>query len=255
MDPFAAEPELEQCNRQHDKEENPGHGARITHVQVAKGLVEQFVRVEQRRIRRPAIRHNVGCLENLEHRNKADHHVEQNVRGEQRDGDAEKAAEPVGAIDSGRFRLDLYHRLCVLEITVPPLREREQDVVTLAESFLAQESLAAGRKPPVLSDDAREYLVTHNWPGNIRELRNLCIRWLLTASDGIISTADIPESRQTGSIRQPTHQTVAPMREVADDLIRHMLEQTDGNVSEAARRLGIDRSTIYRRRQNWPGHH
>ncbi|MDZ7736856.1 MAG: sigma-54-dependent Fis family transcriptional regulator [Gammaproteobacteria bacterium] len=156
------------------------------------------------------------------------------------------------AIDSGHFRLDLYHRLCVLEITVPPLREREEDVITLAESFLAQESLAAGCSPPALGGAARRYLSGHDWPGNIRELRNLCIRWLLTVTDSVIGDADVPESRVPGPGRPAaTPAPAVPIREVTDDMIRRTLAQTGGNVSEAARRLEIDRSTIYRRRQAW----
>lgn len=155
------------------------------------------------------------------------------------------------ALDSGRFRLDLYHRLCVLEVNVPALRERGGDVVQLAESFLAHESLAAGCKPPVLSDAARAFLSGHDWPGNIRELRNLCIRWLLTATDGVISEADLPERRDRSSHGEQPAMPQPALRSVEDDLIRRTLAQTSGNVSEAARRLGIDRSTIYRRRQSW----
>ncbi len=153
------------------------------------------------------------------------------------------------ALDSGRFRLDLYHRLCVLEVVVPPLRQREADVIRLAESFLAHESLAAGCSAPVLSDAARDFLLNHDWPGNIRELRNLCIRWLLTATDGVVDYDDLPTARRPAPAQPRAGQAQQPMRELTDELIGQTLEQTGGNVTEAARRLGIDRSTIYRRRQ------
>ncbi|MCS3903073.1 transcriptional regulator of acetoin/glycerol metabolism [Methylohalomonas lacus] len=152
------------------------------------------------------------------------------------------------ALENGRFRLDLYHRLCVLEVRVPALRERGDDVVALAESFLAKESLAAGCQPPQLGPAARDYLRRHAWPGNIRELRNLCIRWLLTARDGRISDADVP---QAAAPRLAGDEPAAELRHVEDDLIRRTLAETGGNVSAAARKLGIDRSTIYRRRRGW----
>lgn len=157
------------------------------------------------------------------------------------------------ALDTGHFRLDLYHRLCVLEVYVPPLREREADVIRLAEAFLAHESLAAGCKPPVLGDDAQEYLLNHDWPGNIRELRNHCIRWLLTDTDGCIDESDLPVRDKT--VHSQAHDDDdyqdCDMRRIEDDLIRRALAESRGNVSEASRRLGIDRSTIYRRRRRW----
>jgi len=158
------------------------------------------------------------------------------------------------AIDNGRFRLDLYHRLCVLEIMIPPLCERDDDVIELAESFLAQESLAAGCTPPVLGEAARKYLLRHDWPGNIRELRNLCIRWLLTATGGVIDAAEVPQPRTGGTRRDCRDRAQQPIRELRDELIRETLARTGGNVSEAARQLGIDRSTIYRRRAGWSDH-
>lgn len=153
------------------------------------------------------------------------------------------------ALESGRFRLDLYHRLCVLEVRVPPLRERGDDVLALAEYFLDKESLAAGCQPPRLSDDARDYLRRHHWPGNIRELRNLCIRWLLTAEHGEISSANVNVPALRTVAASPTN-TIRVV-DVENDLIRRTLAEVNGNVSEAARRLGIDRSTIYRRRRLW----
>ena len=157
------------------------------------------------------------------------------------------------ALNSSRFRLDLYHRLCVLEIKVPPLRERETDIITLAESFLAHESLVAGCKPPVLDEAAKEYLLQHDWPGNIRELRNNCIRWLLTDSDGRIDAMDLTQPAVNPEGQQEAHPEYADydMRKVEDDLIRRALAETGGNVSKASRRLGIDRSTIYRRKRRW----
>jgi len=156
------------------------------------------------------------------------------------------------SLDAGHFRLDLYHRLCVLEVTVPPLRERSEDIITLAESFLAHESLAAGRNPPVLSEAVRDYLLGYDWPGNIRELRNHCIRWLLTDTDGCIGADDLPHSAAAPAPATPRNANECrDMRSIEDDLIRQVLSEVRGNISEASRRLGIDRSTIYRRMRRW----
>lgn len=149
------------------------------------------------------------------------------------------------ALADGRFRPDLYHRLCVLEIPVPPLRERGEDVLLLAESILAQESIAAGRRPPALCATAHAFLLNHDWPGNIRELRNLCIRWLLNCGD-VVTVADLPALAANVDSVEPVAGS-GRLRNLEDNLIRRALAETGGNVSAAARQLGIDRSTLYRR--------
>jgi sigma-54 dependent transcriptional regulator, acetoin dehydrogenase operon transcriptional activator AcoR len=150
------------------------------------------------------------------------------------------------ALAAGRFRQDLYHRLCVLEVPVPPLRDRGHDVVLLAESILARESITAGRRPPKIGTAARAFLLNHDWPGNIRELRNLCIRWLLGCGDSV-DAADLPALPGGHGSAQPCRKTAGKLRRVEDELIRNTLAETGGNLSAAARRLGIDRSTLYRR--------
>lgn len=154
------------------------------------------------------------------------------------------------AMADGRFRKDLYHRLSVLEIDIPPLRARSDDVLLLAESILASEAHAARRKPPGLDAAVRAFLLNHDWPGNIRELRNLCIRWLLSCGE-TVTRANLPVlapgHKVSVSGRDHSNNRPNDLRRLEDELIRKTLIETGGNISAAARRLGIDRSTLYRR--------
>ncbi|MEX2515487.1 MAG: sigma 54-interacting transcriptional regulator [Gammaproteobacteria bacterium] len=158
------------------------------------------------------------------------------------------------ALADGLFRLDLYHRLCVLEVAVPPLRERGGDVVVLAQYFIDQQCQFAGRKPLQMSAEVKTWLAMHAWPGNIRELRNLAIRWVLTVTGTTIDIADLPAAIQDNRKPEGAGSDGAEnssLRRATDTRIRQLLIETGGNVSEAARRLGVDRSTIYRRQRRW----
>lgn len=151
-------------------------------------------------------------------------------------------------IESGQFRQDLYHRLSVLEIEIPPLAERGEDVIELAGEFLERESWAAGRPLLELSAEAKDILLGYGWPGNIRELHNLCRRWVLMVQGDMVRIEHVPDKLRTrGEEVRPETCTNRDLRTVNDELIRTTLVRTGGNVSKAARILGIDRSTIYRR--------
>jgi transcriptional regulator of acetoin/glycerol metabolism len=151
-------------------------------------------------------------------------------------------------VEEGRFRLDLFHRLGVVEIVLPPLRERPDDIRLLAGAFLAQECAAAGRGPLALAPRVVDCLVGYRWPGNVRELRNLCTRWALTVERVQVEMDDVPRH-----IREPAPADLVPaepggsLRQTGDAIIRQTLAATGGDVAEAARRLGVARTTIYRR--------
>src|SRR5262249_31085218 len=102
-------------------------------------------------------------------------------------------------IREGRFRLDLFHRLRVVEIVLPPLRHPGADVLLLARAFLDQECTGAGRGPLVLSEAAAELLQAYGWPGNVRELQNLCTRWALTVRGPEILTEHLPGHLREGA--------------------------------------------------------
>lgn len=155
-------------------------------------------------------------------------------------------------VDQGLFRADLYYRLNVFPIELPPLRERREDIVPLAEGLLADVAARFGRKGCRFTHEALESLVNYPWPGNVRELENAVQRGLILAGDGVIDREHLPlEMRQA-----PGKGCIAVLEQLGPDAslaeverawITHMLERTGGNKAEAARRLGIDVTTLYRK--------
>jgi DNA-binding NtrC family response regulator len=144
-----------------------------------------------------------------------------------------------------KFRDDLYYRLSVIEILLPPLRGRREEIEPLAQRFL--DELSAGdRAPPSLSDDALQALLRHNWPGNIRELRNRLQRAIVFAKGDMLEVADIfPEMRLVGI----EEETLADVRKRAEaDLIERAIIASHGRIGDAAKQLGISRTTLWKRR-------
>ncbi|MEQ8230219.1 MAG: sigma 54-interacting transcriptional regulator, partial [Gammaproteobacteria bacterium] len=153
----------------------------------------------------------------------------------------------------GSFRLDLYHRLNVIDIHLPPLRDRPEDIPLLARHFLARECTRRGVPLPELDPSLLAALGAYHWPGNVRELANVCRRALLVAQGSRISSADLPAllQGQAAPVETPPGPASRSLRSISDDAIRAALEAADGNLTEAARQLGINRTTIYRRQQRW----
>jgi DNA-binding NtrC family response regulator len=147
------------------------------------------------------------------------------------------------AITAGTFRSDLYYRISTLYITLPPLRERQGDILTMAEHFLA--CSARGDKVPELSDDARRALLAHPWPGNVRELRNVLERSaLLLCQDRAITAADL---RFDPAAPGPAKTEVVTLETLERQHIEQALTMSRGRVEEAARHLGLARSTLYQK--------
>jgi DNA-binding NtrC family response regulator len=156
-----------------------------------------------------------------------------------------------------RFRADLYYRISTVTLSVPPLRARREDIVPLAEHFLAQ----LARVPVALERDAKRLLLEHHWPGNLRELRNVLERAILLGARDVIRAEDIRldgsptvETREVEDSPAPLAEPAAPRAEpvktlsqVEADTIRAALAAEGGKVEAAARRLGIPRSTLYHR--------
>ena len=162
-------------------------------------------------------------------------------------------ADLTALIREGRFREDLFFRLNVIELEVPPLAHRPDDILPLAEHFLRELS-SAGGPPRELSEPARAALRAHAWPGNVRELRNRIQRALLVAHPGAIRPADLgleevprrPErSSSSASTALPGELDAAALGERA--LIERTLRDVEGMVSRAAERLGLSRQALYRR--------
>ncbi len=154
-------------------------------------------------------------------------------------------AELAADVREGRFREDLYYRLNVVSLHLPALRERGEDVLLLAEAFLARFSAQYGLPQPLLHAETRRALLAHAWPGNVRELRNAMERALLLSPPGTLELAELAPSQVTAS-RGDTLPFPARLDEIMRAAAQAMLAATGGNRSEAARRLGISRSRLAR---------
>ena len=180
-----------------------------------------------------------------------------------------------------QFREDLYFRIAVLEIEIPPLRQREGDLAFLVDSFLSSDRDLAKNTPFVISPEAMSILHRYSWPGNVRELINVLQRARVIADKGIIRPEDLPrrlrqENNQARESFDPNSQTTSSLdgsREITqfptDDLkssfelqdmtldqlerwaIENTLRRVNGNLSEAIRRLGISRTTLYRKLKHY----
>lgn len=155
-------------------------------------------------------------------------------------------------IEAGNFREDLYYRLNVLPFQIPPLRERKEDISSLAEHFLDEFARKNGRKPPVLTRKAFEILENYPWPGNVRELRNVMERIVIMTPQTKIDIYDLPESILNRTLLTQLEQTEeSSLQEARErfekDFILQKLMEFKGNVSRAAQALGIERSNLYRK--------
>ena len=154
-------------------------------------------------------------------------------------------------IERGNFREDLFYRLNVIPFTVPPLRERAEDISVLAEHFLHEFTVAYGRRPKELSKDAVEALVAHHWPGNVRELRNLMERIVILNPSPRVEARHLPLEAARRAVAARAGEGFGSLQEVKEaaerDYILRKLEETSGNVTRAAELLGLERSNLYRK--------
>jgi DNA-binding NtrC family response regulator len=156
------------------------------------------------------------------------------------------------AVQAGQFRLDLFFRINVIRIEMPPLRERAGDIPELVNALLARAS-RDGAGPIGITDDAMRWLVRRDWPGNVRELANVVERAVALTDHDTIVLEDVRDL-ETRVPADPTGELLAsaaarqlPLVEVERAYIRRVLDANHGNVSRAARLLGIDRRTLYRK--------
>jgi len=156
-------------------------------------------------------------------------------------------------IKSGRFREDLFFRLAVVPLRVPPLRERPEELIQMAEAFLARFARSYGRPPKRLAPEARETLLRHDWPGNVRELKNLMERALILGRGLELGSRDLGPLA-TRHLAEPdpfTFPEFPSIREARDWFesvyIQRELKLQNGNMTRVADRLGLDRSNLYKR--------
>ncbi len=184
--------------------------------------------------------------------------------------------EPLTEVEAGNFREDLYYRLHVIPLHLPPLRDRNGDVVEIARHFLTAYAAEEGKKFASFSPEAEQIIGQFNWPGNIRQLQNV-IRNIVVLNEGDTVTADMlppplnqlgPAAKSGADAQQPAEQPqvaatgataasavgngdIVPLWKVERDVIERAIEACDGNIPKAAAKLGISPSTIYRKKLSW----
>jgi two-component system repressor protein LuxO len=174
--------------------------------------------------------------------------------------------DPFAEVEAGRFRADLFYRLHVLPIDLPPLRQRNEDILRLAEAFLARYAAEEGRRFRGFDAGAAARICASPWPGNVRQLENV-IRRIVVLHDGEIVTAEMlpplvasdaasearpdPSHAASRGHPAPVAMAVRPFREQEREIIETALSAFSGNVSRAAAALQISPATIYRKLQNW----
>ncbi len=150
------------------------------------------------------------------------------------------------AVKEGSFRDDLYYRLNVINIRIPPLRERREDIPLLVRSFIERLSHELGRNITDITEGALGLLLEQTWPGNVRQLENVVERAMVTCKSRVLGEEDFAFlCRDRGATEGWTVPTNLPLQEIEKQVIAATLQKTEGNIKEAAGVLGIDRSTLY----------
>jgi len=157
----------------------------------------------------------------------------------------------VEEVRNKRFREDLYYRLNVIELRLPPLRERREDIPLLVEAFLRKCGEGIGKTVRGVSEAALAMLIDYTWPGNVRELENVIERAVTLSRNDRISPDDLPPAVQGARgdrrVLDEAAEKSLPLHEIEKEYIKKILEKTGGNKYQAAHALGIDRKTLYRK--------
>jgi len=159
-----------------------------------------------------------------------------------------------GEMEEGRFRQDLYYRLHVIPLTVPPLRERKEDIPLLAHHFIREFSLEEEGPQKRITDDAMAVLMAHDWPGNVRELKNIIERLIIMTTGDVIDAPDIPplirESRKAdlpGMALHPADSLKEARKEFERKYILTKLAENDWNITRTADAIGLERSNLHKK--------
>jgi two-component system response regulator HydG len=159
------------------------------------------------------------------------------------------------AVAAGTFREDLYYRLKVVTIRLPPLRERRTDVPLLAAHFIKESNQRHNKKVTSIAEPLRKLMDDYDWKGNVRELRNAIDSMVVLDQDGVLNVNDVEEGsplkRTQTRVAGPDNLVGKPLSEIERYYSEKTLEQTTGNREEASRILGIGERTLYRMIQDW----
>ncbi len=166
--------------------------------------------------------------------------------------------DPEAVVASGAFRQDLYYRLKVVTVKLPPLRERREDIPLLVSHFIKEFNQRHGKHVTGLADAVRKAMAVYDWPGNVRELRNLIESMVVQDLDSVLGLDDLQEGDTLRGLQVadnhapgPGNLVGRPLTEVERYYIEQALQLTEGNREEAARMLGIGERTLYRVIQDW----
>jgi two-component system nitrogen regulation response regulator NtrX len=154
-------------------------------------------------------------------------------------------------VREGKFRQDLFHRIYVFPILLPPLRERKEDIPVLVQHFAEQVCAQNSWKPIPFTADAIQQLKAHSWPGNVRELRNVVERLILLATDGEVTVATVEMALPQALTTQPSLASSGTLAERAQGFEREVilaeLKRNHFHVTNAAKALGLERSHLYKK--------
>jgi two-component system response regulator HydG len=156
----------------------------------------------------------------------------------------------------GQFREDLYYRLNVIQIQLPPLRGRQEDILPLADHFLARAAERSSKSVRGWRESAKQMLLTYHWPGNVRELENVVERAVALAENDLIGPEDLPRALQERKSEDRLAAALAQgftLDQLEREYIERVLEVEGGNKTRAALRLGLDRKTLYRKLEEYAG--
>ena len=160
------------------------------------------------------------------------------------------------AVAAGQFRQDLFYRINVVTVELPPLRDRHQDILTLAEQFLRTFSMSMDRPAPSMPPEVAERLLSYDWPGNVRELENCIERAVSLARSDTLTVDDLPSRVRSHrseafvlAADEPSE--IVPLDELERRYIERVVRLLNGNKSRAAQMLGLDRRTLYRRLERY----
>lgn len=165
-------------------------------------------------------------------------------------------ADLIAAVREKTFREDLYFRLNVFQIVIPPLRERMESLDNLVGYFIKHYSQRYGKKVVNVDERAELLIRSYPYPGNVRELESVIAHAVILCDDGVIREKDLPDQVRYGAavrpaLPRPESAGIRPMSEVEEEHIRRALEQLDGNQTDAAKKLGISRSTLWRKMKEY----
>ena len=158
------------------------------------------------------------------------------------------------ALREGRFREDLYYRLNVIQLQLPPLRGRQEDILPLAEHFLLRSARRSGKAVHGWKEPAKKLLLGYHWPGNVRELENAVERAVALAESDLIGVEDLPRALQERKGQDLLSSAVAQgftLDQLEREYIERVLDVEGGNKTRAAQRLGLDRKTLYRKLEEY----